>query len=81
MIWLALQAARPWHLMLVGVFAWSSWVGVKAFQAGGKAATAKIERIADANVEKAEKARAAVRASDAARPAGVRHPAERNGSD
>lgn len=61
MIWLALQAARPWHLLLVGFFAWSSWVGVKAFQAGGKAATAKIERIADANVEKAEKARAAVR--------------------
>ncbi len=61
MIWLALQAARPWHLMLAGFLAWSSWVGVRAFHAGGKAATEKIERIADANVQKAEKARAAVR--------------------
>jgi hypothetical protein len=61
MIWLALQAARPWHLMLAGFVAWSGFVGVRAYRAGGEAAAKKIERIADANVEKAEKARAAVR--------------------
>lgn len=61
MIWALLRAAQPWHLMLAAFVAWSGFVGVKAFRAGGEAAVKKIEKVADANVKKAETARAAVR--------------------
>lgn len=61
MIWLALKAAKPWHFMAAGLVVWSSFVGGKAYRAGGQAATKKIEAAANVTVVKAEKARAAVR--------------------
>jgi len=78
LIWTILRSMAPWHFLVAGVMAWSAFVGVKGYRAGGEARQAKIERAADANVKKAEKARAHQRSVDSNRPAGVRDPAARD---